>query len=133
MALRWLSLIGLLVLGGIGGGCAAGGTAGRTSIGGDRDEKPKLHVEEVRAEAGSFYPEGTLIETKSYYLNASGEKVLHGPDIQFYENGKKFREVNYRDGMHDGLLVEYSPYSGDKTREEHFRDGRREGLAVEWH
>jgi antitoxin component YwqK of YwqJK toxin-antitoxin module len=92
-----------------------------------------LHVEEIRAEKGNVYPEGTLIETKTYYLNASGEKVLHGPDIHFYEDGKTWRQVEYRDGKMDGLLVEYDPYFGEKAREVHYRDDRREGPAVEWY
>ncbi|HEV8378119.1 MAG TPA: hypothetical protein VGP99_04665 [Tepidisphaeraceae bacterium] len=100
----------------------------------DGGGKPqRLEVEEIRAQKGSLYPEGTLIETKSYYLSARGEKVLHGPDIQFYENGKTWRQADYRHGKRDGLLVEYSPYSGEKVREEHYRDDRREGLTVEWH
>lgn len=138
---RDLSVMGLLILStAIGVGCAR--PAIQTSSNQpardlqDKDAPPApLHVEEIRARAGDFYPypAGTLVETKSYYVNAAGKRVLHGPNVQFYENGKIRLEVPYRDGQIDGLLVEYSPFSGEKEREEQFRKGRHEGLSVEWH
>jgi antitoxin component YwqK of YwqJK toxin-antitoxin module len=73
------------------------------------------------------------LETKSYYIDASGKQILHGPDIQFLENGNKWRESQYRHGKREGLLIEWDPISGDKVREESYRADRREGPAVEWH
>jgi len=139
MPKRHLRLIGLLILSAaMGVGCA--GPAVRTAWTQparelqERDDPPgPLQVEEIRAQAGGFYPVGMLIETKSYYVNAAGEKILHGPNVQFYENGKVRLVVPYRHELTDGLLVEYSPYTGEKEREEQFREGRREGLSIEWH
>jgi antitoxin component YwqK of YwqJK toxin-antitoxin module len=94
---------------------------------------PILHVETIRAGSGNLVPEGTVLETRSYYLNPAGEKVQHGLDTQFLENGNKYRESHYRDGVLDGALVEWDPLTGDKVREESFRTGLQEGTAVRWH
>jgi antitoxin component YwqK of YwqJK toxin-antitoxin module len=92
-----------------------------------------IQIEEVRAKKGNLVPEGTLLETKSYYLDASGKQVLHGPDIEFFENGKKWRESEYRHGKREGLLIEWSHLTGEKVLEETYHADRREGLAVEWY
>lgn len=130
-----LPLIGLLLINIVGSGCAPGAPASTTKPAPDkRNDAPQpLMVEEIRAQKGNFVDEGTLLETQSYYINAAGQKVLHGPDIQFYENGKKWREIQYRHGKLDGALIEYDRYFGDRVREENYRNNLREGPAVTWH
>lgn len=86
-----------------------------------------LHIEKVND------PSGVLIETRSYYLSASGEKVLHGPDISYFDNGKKRLEVPYRDGLREGVLTEWDPYEGYVVRQETYKANLREGPAIRWH
>src|SRR4051812_39886161 len=84
----------------------------------DGEPQHELRIEEVRVEKeGNLVPVGTLLETKSYYLDASGQHVQHGPDIYFFDNGKKRLEANYRDGLMDGTVTEFSLYSDEKERE----------------
>src|SRR3954470_20949236 len=70
---------------------------------------PTLLTEEIRAGERNLVPAGTLLETRSYYLDPAGRKVQHGPDIHFSENGKKYRESQYRHGLREGTLVQWDP------------------------
>lgn len=90
------------------------------------DEEPVL-IQEVRQ------PDGKLLETKSYYVDSSGRKIQHGPDISYFDDGKRRLEVNYDHGRLQGVLTEWDPYEGDKVREQHFKDGLQDGPSTTWY
>lgn len=51
-----------------------------------------------------YYPSGTLEQKGSY--NTKG--LAEGQWIWYYQNGKILRSENYRDGLRDGTMTEYS-------------------------
>ena len=55
-----------------------------------------------------------------------------GKVIIYYENGKKEKEANYKDGKLDGLHVFWHE-NGQKSWEGNYKDGKEDGLLVEWY
>ena len=49
-----------------------------------------------------------------------------------YENGRKSREVTYKDGKVDGLLTDWYE-NGQKKEEETYKDGVKDGLFTDWY
>ena len=55
-----------------------------------------------------------------------------GKSINYYVNGKKQSEGNYKDGKPDGLNLGWYE-NGKKQWEENYKDGKEDGLVVAWH
>ena len=67
-----------------------------------------------------------------------------GKSINYYENGKKESEYNFKDGKKDGLEVVYffrsqlsrflKPWSnGQKKEEINYKGGKKNGLETQWY
>ena len=50
-----------------------------------------------------YYDNGKIEHQYSYYLNGSGEKIMHGTEERWYENGEKRSRSNYKHGKNEGL------------------------------
>ena len=55
----------------------------------------------------------------------------NGLFAEWYENGQKKSEVSYKDGKKDGLSPSWYD-SGQKEREVNFKDGKFDGLSTSW-
>ena len=55
-----------------------------------------------------------------------------GKSINYYVNGKKQSEGNYKDGQNDGLTTIWYT-NGQKQSEGNYKDGKEDGLHLMWH
>lgn len=76
--------------------------------------------------------DGRVESTESAYKNEKGKNVSHGPSIDYYDNGRKWTEVHYRNGKMHGKFCHWTS-DGQPTVRGTYRDGKREGLWTEWH
>ena len=65
---------------------------------------------------------GQKSDTKESYLNKN---------INYYDNGEKWSEGNYKEGKIDGLYTFYYK-NGQKSYEENYKDGIKVGLWTGW-
>ena len=72
---------------------------------------------------------GTKIWTKRNYKDTS---KTHGLSAEWYLNGQKEWEGNYKDGLRDGLWTEWYE-NGQKKSEKNYKDGRQDGLSTGWY
>ena len=55
-----------------------------------------------------------------------------GLETLWHENGRKYTEVNYKDGKEEGLFTVWHE-NGQKKFEENFKNGELEGLSTAWY
>ena len=55
----------------------------------------------------------------------------NGPYVQYFENGKKKSEWQFKNGEADGLWTEWYP-NGKKKSESHWKNDKQDGLRTEW-
>ena len=91
----------------------------------------------------AFHPEGSSMNTYSKLLLAFLFLILaifaaggcgppeNGPYVQYFENGQKSEEGNYKNGKYDGLMTQWYE-NGKKKLEGHYKNGKQEGLWTEW-
>jgi antitoxin component YwqK of YwqJK toxin-antitoxin module len=73
------------------------------------------------------------LEEREGLVYIKGSDTLYtGEELDFYENGQKKFEGNYKDGKMDGLFVGWHD-NGKKGWEVNWKDDKRDGLVVEWH
>jgi len=68
----------------------------------------------------------------TYYLDEAGNRVYHGKDSAWAQDGHKHREQEYRNGKRHGSLVAWYP-DGQKTREGRWADNKKTGVWTGWH
>ena len=61
----------------------------------------------------------------------SSEQITDGINTQYYENGQKESEGNYKDGKEEGLHTTWYE-NGQKEAEYNFKDGMRNGKLTQW-
>jgi antitoxin component YwqK of YwqJK toxin-antitoxin module len=62
----------------------------------------------------------------------SSEQITDGINTQYYENGQKESEGNYKDGKEEGLHTTWYE-NGQKESEGNYKDGKEEGLHTTWY
>jgi len=67
-----------------------------------------------------------------YYLDRSGKKVTHGAKITHYEDGSKWRSIEYRHGKEHGRHLEWSK-EGVLTLQGQWEEGLQQGEWTAWH
>jgi len=73
------------------------------------------------------------LELREGLMYIKGSDTLYtGEHSEFYENGQKKSEVNYKDGRVDGLSV-YWHENGQKKLEGNWKDDKQNGLWVVWY
>ena len=73
------------------------------------------------------------LELREGLMYIKGSDTLYtGEHSEFYENGQKKSEVNYKDGRVDGLSV-YWYENGQKKLERNWKDDKQDGLWVVWY
>jgi len=85
----------------------------------------KLQTKEIK------WPNGRPLKTVTFYKTAQGEEVLHGPQITWFESGKKFVECMYKHGKLNGTRTQWDE-GGDKDREGQFVENLEEGTWTAW-
>ncbi|MFL2478267.1 MAG: toxin-antitoxin system YwqK family antitoxin, partial [Verrucomicrobiales bacterium] len=55
-----------------------------------------------------------------------------GLEVNWYENGQKWSERNYKDGKFDGLQVAWHE-NGQKLQEGNWKEDKLDGLWLRWH
>jgi antitoxin component YwqK of YwqJK toxin-antitoxin module len=55
-----------------------------------------------------------------------------GKSVEFYDNGQKKSEGNYKKGKAEGLWTSWHK-NGQKNEEGNYKNGIKEGLWIEWH
>lgn len=107
-------------------------------------------------EATTKFDDGTPKVVCSVKYFSDGSTIRHGKYVEWYPNGKKFKEGQYEDGKKvgqwtvyfddgkkaksgtykndacDGVWTYWSP-DGNKQREESYRQGVRHGAWIRWH
>jgi hypothetical protein len=85
-----------------------------------------IQTRDIRDDAGE------LLVTETFYTDETGTDVKEGPEVHWYQPGKKHIEVPYHRGRIHGILREWSE-GGKKTREEQFKDGFQDGPSTTWY
>ena len=60
------------------------------------------------------------------------DEPFTGGVFDFYENGEKKLDGNYRKGLMNGKWTDWYE-NGQKSSEGTFKDGKQDGLHTEWH
>ena len=92
-----------------------------------------VNVEELEEREGIYYllDSDTPYTGKSFGSHQNGQKYFEGKYkdglreglwVSWHENGQKKSEVNYKDGKWDGLLTTWHK-NGQKLREANYKDG----------
>lgn len=68
-----------------------------------------------------------LVENIEQYKDGK----LHGLEVWWFDNGKKYSEINYKDGKKNGLQVRWFE-NGQKQVESSHKDGELHGLITKW-
>ena len=79
----------------------------------------------------------SIKEHKDYYINGKLKRVYgvddngvkQGKSIEYYQNGEKIYETNFKDGKEDGEIIVYEKNSTVKYRGEH-KNGKRHGVWI---
>ena len=73
---------------------------------------------------------GKLIEEYEVYRDEeSNKRIKHGYYKSYYENGRMWKEGNYKSGIKNGKWVEYDE-NGNTLREGKYKNGKEEGKWV---
>jgi antitoxin component YwqK of YwqJK toxin-antitoxin module len=120
-AARRSYLIVLFVLGLVGASRKEEATVAQSS-----SSNPNVRTEEHRN------AQGVLISTEGFYIDKRGKKVLHGPKIVWFDNGRKSQEVQYVDGKMHGSQIEWNRF-GDRILEGTWDQDQRVGTWTGWH
>ena len=88
-------------------------------------------VAEVKPELDSVNGED-LEERESIWYLKDSETPYTGKVYEFYENGQKKEEGNFKDGKLDGLYEQWHE-NGQKMGKANYKDGELDGLWAEWH
>ena len=82
---------------------------------------------------------GNGVLVYEYYENGQKQSQLNFKDgkmdglgTRWYRNGQMEKEVTYRDGKKDGLLTEWYG-NGQKRLELNYKDGKEDGLTTLWY
>jgi len=65
-------------------------------------------------------------------ITANGDKISHGEYFSWYENGKPWEVVNYKDGKEDGKYKSFYR-NGKKKVVSNYKDGKRDGKHESFH
>jgi len=76
--------------------------------------------------------QGHLVSTETFYTDEYGKKVLHGPQIVWFDNGRKSQEVYCVDGKRHGSHIEWDQF-GLKVLEGTWAHDRKDGLWTGWY
>ncbi|NSW76760.1 MAG: PKD domain-containing protein [Candidatus Atribacteria bacterium] len=82
---------------------------------------PELSTAEER------YPSGKVKLRYTYYLGKNGQRIKHGPEVSFYENGKKKVEGQYEHGRKEGTWISYYD-NGNIGQKGSYRNNLKEGI-----
>ena len=88
-------------------------------------EGPPVKVEEVKT------PWGTVVDRGSYYLK-DGEKVEHGPDEYYSDNGVLLVRTPYSHGEPEGVHQMFYDGNGTRQTETTYVDGEEHGPSRTW-
>ena len=87
-------------------------------------------VAEVKPESDSVNAE-ELEERKGITYLKKSNTPFTGKCLDFWSNGKKATEVNYKDGKKDGQTL-FWHNNGQKKKESNYKDGKSIGRAKYW-
>ncbi len=73
---------------------------------------------------------GSIRKRSSYYMKERNE-ILHGEQVEWFEEGGVRMRVNYSHGKRHGLLSEWYP-NGVKAREGRWENGFQVGIWTAW-
>jgi antitoxin component YwqK of YwqJK toxin-antitoxin module len=76
------------------------------------------------------YPNGKLQERYGVVKNTDQKEGLYE---EWFDTGQKYREIQYRAGLKNGLYVEYSPFSNEKRLEAYYHNDQMDGRCIEWY
>ncbi len=79
-----------------------------------------------------FYPEPGKELKAEYTVYRLKPEIKHGQYREFYKDGSKLVECNYKDGKLDGPLSSWFK-KGQKALEGALKDGKKTGQFTEWH
>ena len=52
------------------------------------------------------------------------ETPKNGSHTEYFKNGQKVRQKNYKNGKLDGKLIEWFQFNGEIKREENYKNGK---------
>ena len=106
-----------------------GGCGGKVEVEPVAEVKPQSESLDKKEFEGVNYDElemrGNIFDKIAYHKGSP----YTGKAINYYENGQKRRERNYKDGKEDGLCTEWYQ-NGQKFVEENYKDGKLDGLMI---
>ena len=74
----------------------------------------------------------SLQDRNGIKYEVNSEVGFTGKYVEYYENGQKSYETNYKNGKQDGLWTGWHE-NGQKESELNFRNGKKDGLWTEWY
>ncbi len=77
------------------------------------------------------YPNGALSEQIIGHIDKNGTEVRDGVQMQWYENGKIWRRIEYKNGQRDGGFIEWYP-DGTKAKQGQYLHDQEEGNWEAW-
>ena len=89
------------------------------------NQELKLETEEAK------YETGKLMQRRTFYRDAEGQKVDHGRYYYWFPNGNMSQDTQYKHGKRDGKQIVYH-FSGGKESEQFWVDGKQEGKEQWW-
>lgn len=79
----------------------------------------------------TFWDNGNLRLRSFYYLDHTGQKVLHGEQLECFESGQPRLRLYYVSGKREGTLTEWGP-NGKKAREGDWKNNQESGRWTAW-
>lgn len=80
----------------------------------------------------TYWDNGKPRTARSYYIDKSGEHILHGTSLGWTKGGTRRLQTEYVHGKLDGTLTEWYP-DGTRARQGRWKQGREEGKWIAWH
>ena len=92
-------------------------------------EKDKPQIKEVTEK----YPSGEIRRRFKVYTDTPW--IKHGTYVEYYKSGNKLCEIEFKENVHDGLLVCWvdAKAPAGKLLEGGFESGQKNGPFTEWH
>jgi antitoxin component YwqK of YwqJK toxin-antitoxin module len=97
-----------------------------------QESAPAVDAKTTRTEEVRDKSDNSLVLTRAYYADASGRHVLHGPQTEWFSNGKPRRRVEYRDGLRHGMSVEWDR-DGCRVGQGRWENDSQAGQWTEWY